>query len=472
MKTKYFLSFALFFALSFGACCSISSFAQNRNIDSLLTLITTDQSDTNKVNHLIALSNEYRDVGAYDTCLKYGNETLKLTSLIVDQKYKASAFNNIGNTYYSIGNYPLALKNYFESLKINEALKNKKDIAGSYLNIGIIYYYQNNYPEALKNYYASLNLREQIGDKEGIAISYTNIGLVYDEPDNYPEALKNYFAALQTYQGIDNKQGIADSYNNIGRIYYEQENYTDALKTYSTSLKIKEEIDDKKGVAFTYNVIGNIYWNQLNYIDDHQLEKSHKKIHSVAYDNLLDKARKNYFASLIIRKEIDDKQGIVESFINIGNVQIESNKLTDAQDHFNKALNLSKQLGSKEWVKESYGRLAVLDSIQGNWKAAYLHQKLFTLYADSIDNEESEKKSLQSAMNYNFEKRETAIKAEEDKKGIIENANNKRQQQVWTLVFCMLILVFVLLRFTFRSRRLTKKIDRKEKEYKRPTDVL
>ena len=445
--------------------CAINSvcFSENIKIDSLLFLLKSDQSDTGKVNHLIDLCNEYRSFGAYDNSLKTGNDALNRTCIITDQNYKAAAYNSIGNTYYSMGNYPMALKNYLVSLKINEVLKNKKSIAGSYLNIGICYYYLSNYLEALKNYYASLNLREQIGDKEGIAIAYTNIGLVYDEPANYPEALKNYFAALKIYEGIENKQGIADSYINIGRVYYEQDNYSDALKMYSASLKIKEKIGEKYSVAFIYNVLGNIYWNQLNYVDGIKAGRFPKKINSVEYVNLLSKARINYLTALKIRTAIGDKQGVVESCISIGNVQIESNKLSEAQEYFNEALFISKGLGIKQLVKDSYDRLAVLDSMQGNWKAAYLHHKLFTVYRDSINNEESEKKSIQSVIVYNLEKKKIAIKTEEDKKNIIENANKKRKQQVIALVFCILILFFVLVGFTFRSKRLTKKIDTKEK---------
>lgn len=469
MKIKHFLSFALFFSLSLLDLQGLSAFAQNRQIDSLFTLLTSAKSDTSKVNDLIALCEEYRNIGDYSKGLKYGNQARQLANLIAEQKYKASAYNNLGNVYYSDGNYSLALKNYFATLKINQVLKNKEDIAGSYLNIGIIYYYQNNYSEALKNYSASLNLRKQIGDKEGIANSYSNIGLIYDDPDNYQEALKNFFTALKIYQEINDKKNIADSYYNIGRIYYEQENYSDALKTYFVSLKIKEEIGDKSGIAFTYNIIGNIYWNQLNYINDNPSNKSDNGINRNEYDNLLNKALKNYFAALKIRKETRDKHGIVESLINVGNVQIEFKKTKEAQDYFNTALKLSNEIGSNEWIKESYKHLEELDSIQGNWKAAYDHHKLFILFRDRIDKEELETKTLQSLINYNFEKNKAVFKAEEEKKNIIEEANKKKKQVALLLGSCVLILIVVLAGFIYRSRSNTNKFLRKRRNKK--TDV-
>lgn len=453
MKKKHFYS--LFFVSAFIFIHSMKSVGQNRQMDSLLTLITTDRSDTSKVNHLITLCEEYRNIGDYNNGLKYGNEALQLTSLIATEKYKASAYNTIGNIYYSKGNYSLALKNYIASLKINEVLKNKKDIAGSYLNIGIIYYYQNNYAEALKNYYASLNLREQIGDKEGIANSFTNIGLVYDDPDNYPEALKNYFTALKLYQEIDDKKGIAASYNNIGRIYNSQGNYSEALKMYSASLMINKEIGSQYGTAFSYNNLGNIYWNQVYFPELNQTGKSLHNTKPIDQKDLLNRSLKNYHEALKIREETGDKQGTVESFIGMGHVQMDLRNLKESQDYLNKALNLSIDLGSKEWIKESYSLLEELDSIQGNWKAAYHHHKLYVLYRDSVDSEAMESKSLQNLINYDFEKNDAA---EAEKKDVIQESNKKKKQLELILGACVFILAIVLARYMYRSRRGIKKI--------------
>lgn len=453
-------------------------FAQQNKIDSLLILLIKDKPDTTKVNRLITLCNEYRKNGDYESALKYGNDALQLSSFIAKvegtnissngnqkpsdmpgnmaylaaQKGRASSYNNIGNIFYNKGNYPQALKNYFASLQINEELKNKKDIAGSYLNIGIIYYYQNNYPEALKNYVTALNLRQEIGDKQGVANAYGDIGLVYDNPGNYPEALKNFFAALNIYENIGDKKGIAASYNDIGRIYNNQYNYQEALKMYFASLKINEDIGDKYGIAFSYNNIGNIYWNQVNYPEDDPIRNPSHELNSIASAKLLNSAFEHYFAALKLREDTGDKKGIIESFINLGNVQLGLKKLKEAQNYLNKALLLSKEIDSKEWIKESYLRLLELDSTQGNWKTAYQHHKLFILYRDSIETEETIKKSLQSAMNYDYEKKEAATKVEQDKKDAVSEAETKKQKNIIGLVIITLLLSLVFAIYFFRSR--------------------
>ena len=499
MIIKYFLFFVLFLTPLLWSGDGGEVFAQKQNIDSILSIIKTDKPDTIKVNHLLMVCNEYRQIGDYDKGLKYGIEALTLANSLSDEQGRrgaSSANNNIGSIYYKQGSSPQtpyqksaelfseALKNYFSSLKLNEELKNKKDIAGSYHNIGIIYYYLNNYSEALKNYYAALNIRtellekakrngnseEIINNKQEIAISYNNIGAVYDDPENYPEALKNYFAALKIYEEIDDKKNSADSYNNIGRIYNVQDNYSEALKMYFASLKINEEllknamqggnpsaiINDKEDIAFSYNNIGNIYWNQVNYPDISGQEKSSNRIDST---NLLNNALKNYFAALKLREETGDKSDIAESYINIGNVQMGLKKFKEAAIFLNKGLLFSKETGSKEWIRESYSRMEELDSIQNNWKAAYQHHKLFILYRDSIDNEERDKKTILNEMNFDYDKKEAATKAGLDKKSAVAEAIKNRQQLVFILVSCLLILVFSFVRFIFHTKRKSKKIE-------------
>jgi len=402
-------------------------------------------------------------VDDYDKGLKYGKEALVLAKSILFEKglgwdkWSASAYNNIGNIYFDRLDYNEALKNYFVSLHINEALKNKKDIAGAYLNIGIIYYYQNNYPEALKYYTEALHKREDIGDQQGIANSYNDIGLVYDNPDNYPKALKNYFAALMIYEEIADKPNIAGSYISIGRIYNSQGNYPEALKMYFSSLKINESIDDKSAIALSYTAIGNVYWDQVNYPQDLSQGKSSISMNPGESSDLINKALENYCASLKISQEISDEQGIVKSFINIANVQIDLNKPKEAREYLNKALLLSKEINSKEWIRETYGHLVDMDSTEGNWKMAYKDYSQYILYRDSIDTEVAMKKSLQSAKNKNLEKMEALDKAAQDKKDAVTAAETKVQKSSNELIVVVLLLLLICAALIFRSRKSVKK---------------
>ena len=319
---------------------------------------------------------------------------------------KVNTLNDIAWEYTNTGNYPDAKKYADNALLLSKKTNFKKGEAKAYHNIGIIYYYQGNYPEALKNYFASLKINEEIlnslpngegqgGAKKGIAASYNNIGVIYKEQGNYPDALKNHFASLKIREAIGDKKGIASSYNNIGNIYYSQGNYPEALK--------------------------------------------------------------NYFASLKLFEEIGDKNGIAMSFINLGLINTKLNKLNEAQQYLNNALALSKEIGAKEGIRESYSDLANLDSTKGNFKSAYQNHKLYIIYRDSIDNEETQKKTIQSQMTYDFEKKEIAMQAEQDKKDALAQKEKQQQQLILYFVMAGLLVVIAFLGFVFNRFKVTQK---------------
>ena len=438
MKTKFILIYCLLLAL-----CGL---AQQNKIDSLLTLLKTDKADTNKLVHLNKISREYRNTGTYDSAMLYANSALLLSTdilkKITDLKIKLSAQKNEGNAYNIIGsiynyqsNYPAALKNQLAALKIREIIGDKTGIAGSYNGIGNVYYNQGNYPEALKNYLASLKIGEEIGDNEGVAGSYNGIGNVYSDQGNYPEALKNYSASLKIREATGDQKGIADSYNNIGLIYSAQGNYPNALKSYSASLKIRETIGDKKGVSASYTNMGGVYESQGNSTD----------------------ALINFFASLKIKEALGEKAGIANAYNNIGTIFTKQKKYKEAEVYLIRSKELAKGIGDKETLKEVYSTLTTLDSAKNNYKGAYENHKLYILYRDSLDNEDTRQKTIQSQMTYDFEKKETKMIAEHDKQTAMAEAENRRQKTIILAVIGGLLLVIVFSVFISNRLQITRR---------------
>ena len=419
------------------------SVAQNKKIDSLLIVLKTDKEDTNKAIHLYKIGGQYLNVGEYDKGLEYCKQALTLAKKIGFKKGTAKSYNNMGVAYSSKGNYPEALKMHFASLQIKQEIKtehpenveNNKDMAMSYNSIGIIYMDQGNLPEALKNIFSSLRIYEELNYKDGIASAYGNIGNIYGQQNNYQEALKSFFATLKIYEETKNKKGIAYTYTNIGTIYFSQNNYPEALKNYRASLKINKEIGDKVGISDSYNGIGIIYYNQGNY----------------------PKGIEMYLTALKIKEEIDDKEGISTCYINLGELYVKINQVEKAESYLDKALQLSIEIGSKDGMKYCYSYKVTLDSLLGNYKAAFEHHKLYIVYSDSLNNEETQKKSLQTSLQYEFDKKEIATKAEQDKLDII-NAEEKQKQRIFLiLVSCILIIVVVFSVFMYNRFRITNR---------------
>jgi tetratricopeptide (TPR) repeat protein len=423
--------YLLFIGLVFSSCFA---FAQNKNIDSLLTLLKTNKEDTNKVITLNEIAWELYKIGSYDTAIMYADTAKTIAMAIGYKKGIVSAHNKMGNDYEKKGNYPLALKNHITCLKLCKEMGNKKSIASCYNNIGIVYYNQGNYPEALKNYYASLKLFEEIGNEQGIAQTYNGIGNIYKDQHNYPEALKNHFASLKIKEKIGDKVAIAFSYDNIGNIYYYQKKISEALKNYYAALKIQEEVGDKKSISDSYNNIGNCYADQGNYQE----------------------ALKSLSLSLKIREQIGDKQGLARSLGNIGEIYKDLKNYQEAEKYINKALVISIEINSKDLIKDDYIYLSIIDSAKGDYKAAYEHYKMYFIYNDSIYNEENAEQINSLSAKYESEKKEKEIAVLKVEQTITED-EHKRKQLIYASIS---ILITIMAFFILNWQRLKSKKDK------------
>jgi len=101
--------------------------------------------------------------------------------------------------------------------------------------------------------------------------------------------------------------------------------------------------------------------------------------------------------------------------------------------------------------------LAKLDSTMSNYKATFAHHKLYIIYRDSLYNEETQKKSLQNSMQYEFDKKEIATKAQQDKLDAINEQEKNKQQIIIYAVAGVLLLVIVFSVFLFNRFRITQK---------------
>jgi two-component system NtrC family sensor kinase len=381
------------------------------------------------------IANIFVDQGRYPEAMKQYLTSLKIREKVGNKKGMVGSYTNMGLIHFNQSNNPEALKNYYIALKICKE-EGYIDMEARVLsNIGGVYYEQGNYPEALKIFFSSLRIQEKMRDKYGIASNYHNIGLIYEAQRNYPEALRNYYASLKINEEIGNLNSKANDLSSIGNLISSQGKYNEALRYYLEALKIQEEIGDKVGISLNYNNIGMIYNAQGNYSE----------------------ALKNQFEALAIQKEIGDIGNMAFSYYNLGNIYLNQKKTEEASRHLLMALSLSKEIGSLTIISESYHNLATVDSVEGNFKQALEHYKLFITYQDSLFNKENTKKITQQQMQYEFDKKESIAKAEQEKKDAIAQEELQKQKIVRNVFIGGLLIVLIFMYLIYQNYKKQRK---------------
>ena len=424
----------IFFTYTLFIIFSERALAQRTEIDSLLVVLKTAKEDTNKVNTLNLLSYKFYDnaKGDRDTSIYYAKNALQLAQKLNFQKGMGVAHRRIGASYNLLGNFPETLKNYLEALKIFEAIQDKREIAKINLSLSQFYWSRNTkvYAEGLKYDMAALTVFEEIGDKMETAKLYFNIARKYKSVKNYPEAIKNYQMALKIREELNDKKEMAQIYTDIGMLLSEEKNYDESLKNYETAQKIYEEIGVKANMVDIYIPIARLYEKQGNYTE----------------------AEKCYMMNIAAKREMGDTLNIGWIYYNLGKVFDATNNKIEANKYFSEALihternmiglllltDISSFLkyGNAAKVKEilllklesdkqqklksnlpaTYLMLSIADSAMGNLSGALLNYKMSQLYRDSLYNEENTKKLTQSALEFEYDKKEALAKVTFEKR--------------------------------------------------------
>jgi len=479
---------------------------------------------TAEAHHLIGLLSHYQ--GRYAEALQHYNKALTAREQLRDLKGLSTSYNNIGLIYWAQGQYSEALAFHQMAMTTFEQIGDLEGLSGSYNNIGLIYQERGQYPEALAYYEKALTIREQIEDWRGLSASYNNIGLIYQEQGQYDKALIYYQRALQIFYRLNNLRGLADSYNNIGNIYSNQGRYAEAFAYHQKSLQIKEQLGDQQGLADSYNNIGNIYCNQGRYAealayhqkslqikeqlgDQQGLADSYNNIGNVYSDQgQYIEALESHQKSLQIRVHLGDQRGLAHSYNNIGNIYKALGRYDEALAYHQKSLRVEEQLNNQEGLAISYydigdlyrrwglyttartylyralilaRRLALRDNLKDiylslaltdaalaasgeptYWKSAYEYARFHTTYKDSVLNEESIRKQAQLQSQYEYDKREALLRAEQGRERLLATAMIQRRETQRNLSLIALgaagIGISILTYFFFIIRRQKRRL--------------
>ncbi len=393
-------------------CCSLINPVQaqdQRKLDSLVILLETTKDDTSTVVYLNEIAWEMMQSNP-DTAIYIGNQSLALSEKLGWKRGTASCLGRLGVYYWNKADYPKALDYDFRALKMNEALGNRERVAANMSNIGIIYDKQGDYSKALYYYFKALKINEELGAKIGMASGLANIGIVYKEQLDNTKALYYFNKALKLDEELGNKSGIGTNFNNIGNLYKVLGEYAKAMDYYSKSLKIREELGSKKGIATSLSNMGSLYMLTGKF---EQAEANLKKAIVIA-------------SALNIKKELREFEGNLYQLYD-----------TTAQLAFkNKQFALAAE----------------------KYRLAMVHYKNSIAIKDTLFTLEKSKEITRKEMNYEFDKKEIATKAEHNKQLAVADVEIKKQKLIKNFFIGGLAMLLILSYFIYNNFRNASKL--------------
>ena len=411
--------------------------AQNKQIDSLNSLISKNKEDSNKVINLLNLSKSYFSTDPA-LVIKYSTLAKDLAVKLNYQKGNALANKNLGIACYMQGNYVEAIQNWNKAMDLYKLIGDKIGQANIFSNLGAIYFNQADDTKAIENYLQALKLAEVINDSLRVATVLSNIGSVYlNKKATYDKALEFFLRALPISEALQDIDVLGTVYVNLGEIYYEKGENEKALDFLNKSLVVYK---GSENIPYSYIYIGKVYAKQGDY----------------------ENAIKNQYLAYTIAKNLNGKLDIARALLGLATTYRQKGQTKISISYFLEGIEIAKEIKANIELKEMYQGLSEDYNTLSDYNNAFKYQSLLLGIKDTLYNNETDKKLGAMMFNFEIEKKEGKINLlTKDKK--IQDEVIHRQKIIRNTFIIGFAIVIIFAGIFFKQRnRITKEKHRSD----------
>ncbi len=270
--------------VTFFILTSLIGFSQNNSeVDSLLTIINTTESDSIK---MITYNNLRRATYYSDPKLSktYTENFLKSATKIQDSFNIALGHFYLGNANVVSSNYDISLNHYLKSAEYFERVRDSARLSSVLNGIGAAYENSGNDSLSLKYFKKSQQISYSIGDLRRSAIALTNIGNIYKYRNDLDNAKSYMEQAVKQIKTTNRLQYIHSLTLNLANLYVELEDYDDATLMFNEVLETVDTINDIYIYSATLRGLGNVALEEGNYSEGlHKLQKAYQKMNASGF---------------------------------------------------------------------------------------------------------------------------------------------------------------------------------------------
>ena len=459
------------------------SFAQNNKIDSLSKEIKTHKKhDAIWVELHVELANQYLNIFP-DSLEPLAERGLVVAKKIADVNGMAECMKLLSIANYYKGQLEKAIAYNKLALIIYQQTNNKKGQGFIYNSLAIIFHQQSKYNEAIEYYKKSLWFRQEISDINGVSACYNNIGNSLYNQRKYTEAFIYMMKGLKLREDLQDKDLIANSLNNIAGVYSAIGNYKEALEYLHRAIAIYKSNNNILGLVEAYYNIGLLYFYLKNYEqatyyqnNGYQLAltigyKFDESLCILALADIFSKQKKyekalDYY--VMARKRGENLYGLeqeAEINIGIGSVYVNTGKTQLGIEYLLKGYQIARDFNFLIPIPDATSSLVKAYLSLNDFKNAFKYRELNSIYKDSNNNKETNKKIAENQFNYELDKKQSKIELLEKDKSIKEEETTRQKYITIGLLSFLIISVFIIVRVinNVKKEKETKELILKQK---------
>ncbi len=397
--------------------------------------------DTVRIRAYEDLIWDYYLYSSTDTAMVMAQELLDFAQQRGWAQGEERAYTVLGTAIDVSGDLRRAEAYLRRAFEISELTGNRRRLAVNYGNYGKIMLGLGNYNLAADYLFKTLRLFEAFESQPGISGTLDNLAGVYAELGDLERAIELQEQAVEIQRALGASYGLTIALNNMSSLLYRSGEFDRAIALLHEVISIAEGINQLhiKGYAL------------------HNLGLYHEK------KGLLIEALDYFNQAADLRDAIGDTRGKVTTTLATGRLLYAENQIDKAAGFARSAFELADQLNQPKLQRDAAELLWQVERAQGQFDQSLALYERFISLRDSLLRDENQKAILQQQFQYDYDKREALLVAEQEKRDALaaEEMRRRNLQRNASLGGFGLMLLLAMVFFTQR-RRIAKEKERSE----------
>lgn len=371
----------------------------------------------------LILGLNYHNLEQDSNAIQAYHKGIEICKTIGEQKYQVNLYNNLGNALYNAALYQESIAAFEVAVKIVKST-DESDAKRLYTlrnNESNVYKALADYNKALSCLFDAANAAENLKDSVTLTDIYTNISILYRTIPDYPTSLKYAQKSVEYSQRLQNKKKLASSYMTMANTLDEMNRTEEAVRYFHESRQISESIGDKRGLRKTLINLGVLYSRISNYDSSYYyFQKCETMLRESGDQNDLSVVLNN-LASIL------DEAPVSFLIRNHINPETRYNKATSLTFQ---ALKIAEELEDPDNQLDSWQTLHNIYKHAGDYENAYNALTRSNQLHDSILSTEHLLKIGALQSKYEYDTKESLLKAEHEKEQAIAAAELQSQVKI------------------------------------------
>jgi len=420
--------------------CVEAAYAQNAKIDSLNKLISKAATDTDRLKLTINKISLWSSINL-DSSISLAVKTLSGPGIKKYHGTEADVRIGLIYNYCYKGNYNAATEQIRNFHQFISSSGDSSDYGSAFSCWGILYGMQSKYDSSIYYYAKAIRIYKKFGRSGQLGKSYSNIAIGYQQISNFPMALLYLQEALKIAENKNNEVDQAYANLNIANTYSNMGDSARAEVAYVKALTLSKKHRLKNVELYVYTNLSSFYIKQKKWKDaydnailaselggsmgDQGIEAASLSKAATSLSNLNEPERAVEIAKRAI--EAGDSSGqplnIYQANSSMAYALMCQRKWKEALVYYEKTFSSIRDAD----IYTVDDGLIYKDASEcyektGNYIKALAAYQQYAVITDSVGRKDNIRKATELTMNYEFDKKEQVLKAEQKAKDAVTHA--------------------------------------------------